>query len=74
MFKCLPILTEKCLIIEKDSLYHTMSAEENNVDSILFIYLFLECEAAGTGKVGSFFFFNERWLGFYILIFVYLRF
>ena len=55
MFKCLPILTEKCLIIEKDSLYHTMSAEENNVDSILFIYLFLECEAAGTGEVGSFF-------------------
>ena len=51
-----------------------MIAEENNVDSILFIYLFLECEAAGTGKVGSFFFFNERWLGFYILIFVYLRF
>ena len=27
----------------------------NNVDSILFIYLFLECEAAGTGEVGSFF-------------------
>ena len=38
MFKCLPILTEKCLIIEKNSLYHTMSAEENNVDSILFIF------------------------------------
>ena len=55
MFKCLPILTEKCLIIEKNSLYHTMSAEENNVDSILFIYLFLECEAAGTGEVGSIF-------------------
>lgn len=56
MFKCLPLLTEKCLIIEMNSPYHTMSAEENNVDSILFIYLFLECGAAGTGVVGIFFF------------------
>lgn len=58
MFKCLPILKEKCLIIEKNSLYHTMSAEENNVDSILFIYLFLERGAAGIGVVGSFFYFS----------------
>ena len=50
MFKCLPILTEKCLIIEKNSLYHTMSAEENNVDSILFIFRMWGSRNWGSGK------------------------
>ena len=72
MFKCLPILTEKCLIIEKNSLYHTMSAEENNVDSILFIYLFIECEAVGTGEMrSSFKIFFFQWM---LVRFLYFNF